>query len=77
MFFLHRATRLCIRTLLDEVLSTHATKKLPFFIHLFLPYVAVDNLAEEMGMEEDGAPGKSLQGAVSSCWGAIPVELLA
>lgn len=52
-------------------------KKLPFLVHLFLPYVAADKPAEETGMEEDGAPGMLLRGVISSCRGAISAELLA
>lgn len=63
--------------LLNGVQSVRATKILLRFDHLFPPCEAADKLAEEMGIEEDVAPGVSPQGAISSCWGAIPAELLA
>lgn len=39
--------------------------------------MAADVPAEEAEMEEDGTPGMSLWGVISSCQGVISAELLA
>ncbi|XP_074424584.1 high affinity cationic amino acid transporter 1 isoform X2 [Larus michahellis] len=71
-----RSTWLCIRTRLNEVLSTHATKKITILCSP-LPSLCVSRQTrEETGMEEDGAPGTSLGDEISSCQGVIPAELL-